>query len=90
MQNLGGGGGGQTKCIIGHSKIENGLYQLCDIFSTINFLEETLLLFETVMNPSPHIAIALLWCSQRTVVNFFITERQQLPKLLLSKCLHQS
>ena len=84
MQNF----GGQTKCIMGHSKIENELYQPCDILSTINFLEKTLLLFETVMTPSPHNAIALSWCSQRTVVNFFITERQ-LPKRLPSKFLHQ-
>ena len=79
--------GGQTKCIMGHLKIENGFVT----FSALSIvLEKTLLLFERVMTPSPHIAIALSWCSQRTVVNFFITERQQLPKLLPSKYLHQS
>ena len=28
MQNLGGGGGGQTKCIMGNSKIENGIFNI--------------------------------------------------------------
>ena len=85
MQNWGGGGG--DKAYYGaFENVEGG----CTFSSLSIFLEKTLLLFETIITPSPHIAVASSWSSQRTVVNFFITERQQLPKLLPSKFLHQS
>ena len=80
---IGEGGGGKQNVLWCIKKWRMACTNFVTFLALSSFLEKTLLHFEAVMNPSPHIAIALSW-------RFQCTERQQLPKLLPSKCLLQS